>query len=267
MHINGILDHFNLPEEAEKALRTQNLRQTNLGDGVSTYSGHDSGTAFSFDRVVVYNYERSRGKPIQLFDEIEVVRYYNDGFNHPVEQVRFLAPELLNFDREEVWGKDKSGNDKIVKIIIGEAVSGKYLEEYKRFKAGLTAPGTALARWGVLSDNLVATLAAKSVYSVEQLAAMPRGKIVGIFPQEIVEAHERAQQYVNEKSGRFEVEKQSAEIDELKRAADAQVIELQEMRALVKELTTVKRTRRRRSNGQKQVIIKTEEIKEILEDE
>jgi hypothetical protein len=94
-------------------------------------------------------------------------------------------------------------------------VGGLYFESYKRFKDGLSAPGLSLAKWGVLPDVDVASLTHNGIFTVEQFAAMPRAKIEGKYPIEIIEAFDRAIQYVNGKNGRDESEATANKLLEL----------------------------------------------------
>lgn len=187
MDLNGILNTFPLDrinEGTSEALRALNLQEKPLQSGVSRFSGHDGGVAFRFFVDVEFNKTKSEIAGYEVFDEIELIEWTPDRYNHPPERVKFLPPELLS------WHK-----------MTGEP-QGKYAEAYVRFKKGLSAPGMPLDKWGVLSRVDVATLSANDVFTVEQLAACPRSKIEGRFPQSIVDAFERAILHVNGKAQR-----------------------------------------------------------------
>ena len=192
---NGFLDQFVLPDGAAEAIKKNNMQPSRLDDGVNYFlSGHDQGVAYRFfvhqDRNVVKS--KIAGYPI--FDEIEMVEWKKDRFDHPTERVKFLPEDLLFFDEE------------------GNCVGGRFRESYLRFKSGLQATGTPLARWGVLNDNQMATLSAMNIYSVEQFAAQPRSKIVGKFPQDMVDAFEQAIEWVKGKDVREAGKQQAGQI-------------------------------------------------------
>jgi hypothetical protein len=54
----------------------------------------------------------------------------------------------------------------------------------------------SLSKWGELSDNEVATFAEMGIFSVEQLAAVPRHKIDNRMPEEFTRALDNAIQWV-----------------------------------------------------------------------
>lgn len=209
---SNFLDQFPLPEIASQDLKRQQRFANNIGDGVVDFAGHDKGVAYRFFNHLEYNKEQSKILGYEKFDEVECVEWLIDRKNKPVEQVRFLPEELLRFDRD------------------GEAVGGIYFESYKRFKDGLTAPGLSLSKWGVLGDAEVMTLVTGGIFSVEQFAALPRSKVEGRYPQDIVEAFERAIQFVNGKEGRHEQGQTAQKMLELSQANAKLENELAEIR-------------------------------------
>jgi len=222
---NGIdLDNFPLPEVASEALRRRNLQSTSISDGVSRINGHDGGVAFRFFIHPVYNPIKSKAAKYEVFDEHEMIEWLKDRFQHPTEQVRFLPEELLRFDMQ------------------GECTGGMFKEAYDRFKNGQTAPGMPLSRWGVLADGEVASLASMGIFSVEQLAAQPRGKIEGRLPTPFVEAFERAIQYMNGREQRLVAEKQGDEILALQRENEEKDRKLSELQEQMKELLAGNKT-------------------------
>lgn len=192
---NAFLDQFALPEGASDAIRKQNLQPSRLQDGVNYFvSEHDRGVPYRFFVYQDRNIVKSKIAGYPIFDEIEMIEWQKDRFDHPTERVKFLPEELLAFDEE------------------GVCQSGRFRESYIRFKNGLQATGTPLGRWGVLSDNEIATLTAMNIYSVEQFAAQPRTKIVGKLPQEIVDAFEQAIEWVKGKDIREAGKQQATQI-------------------------------------------------------
>ena len=98
----------------------------------------------------------------------------------------------------------------------GECVGGLYKDAYLRFKEGKTAPGLSLDKWGVLSDGEVASLKAEGIFSVEQFAAMPRDRVVGVFPKVFVDAYERAIQFMASRDLTIKTDEQIEKIKSLK---------------------------------------------------
>lgn len=217
--LNGVLDNFVLPEVATQALAKFNVRASEIDSGVSRFiSGHDKGVAFRFFVHPEYNAAKSKAAKYEVFDEIEMIEWMADTKCKPVERVRLLPPELLSVDE-----------------FTGEP-SGRYAEAYANFKKGLTAPGTPLTKWGILSDGEIATLNANQVWSVEQFAAMPRAKLEGKFPQEFHDYFERAVQFVNGKQGRADEMRRVEELLELQREKDRQARMIEELQAQVQAL-------------------------------
>lgn len=220
--LNGILDNFALPDVAQAALAKMGVRASEIDAGVSRFvSGHDNGVAFRFFVLTDYNATKSKAARYEVYDEIEMIEWLTDSKCKPTERVRLIcqdAPHLLSIDQYS-----------------GEA-TGKYAEAYDRFKKGLSAPGTSLVKWGVLSDGEIATLNANNVFSVEQFAAMPRSKVEGKFPKEFHEHFERAIQFVNGKQNRMEADKQADEILTLQQEKEKQARLIEQLQAQVQAL-------------------------------
>ena len=213
----SIIDQFRLPDGAAEAIKRNGMTKlVPLEDGVSRINGDDNGVAYRFYIHTEYNSHKSKAARYEVFDEVEMIEWLADKYNQPVEQVRFLPPELLSIDD------------------TGEAY-GEYAETYERFKAGLSAPGTPLTKWGVLTDGLVATLAASKIHSVEQFAAQPRERILKKFGQdsEIAQAFDRAIQYVNGKNARYQVDKVANELYESKKVIEQQQFEIEQMKEML----------------------------------
>lgn len=209
------IDNYLLPDGASEALRKQNRFVEDLGDGISRMSGHDRGVPFRFWIETVKNEEKSKAARIPMYDEIEMIEWTSDRYNKPTERVKFLPDGLLTFD------------------VDGECVGGRYQESFLRFKKGMKAPGLPLSKWGEMSDSEVATLADAGVYSVEQLAAMPRDKITSRYPQRFVDIFESAIQWVNGKQHRYQVEEQADEILELRQAIAKRDRDLEELKEMI----------------------------------
>lgn len=209
----NLIDQFKLPDGAAEAIKRNGMTNIPLEDGVSRIKGQHNGVGYRFYILTEYNKRKSDVAKYEVFDEIEMVEWAVDKYSYPVERVKFLPPDLLSID-------DLGG------------VYGEYAETYERFKAGLSAPGTSISKWGVLPDGLVASLAASKIFSVEQFAAQPRDKIYKKFGQdsEIAQAFERAIQFVNGKNSKFELDKVANELYESKKVIEQQQFELERMR-------------------------------------
>lgn len=190
------LDNFLLPEVATDAFKRSGLKATRVEDGVDYFmSGHDKGVAYEFFTFQIKNEVKTKKLGYPFYDQFEMIRWYKDRFDKPVEKVMLLPEDLLSFDEDKV------------------CVGGKYKAAYERFKSGLKAPGLALAKWNVLDDNGVATLTAMNIFSVEQFAETPRSKLVGKLPQDpFINAHDEAIAYVAGKDARAVTGMQSEKI-------------------------------------------------------
>jgi hypothetical protein len=221
----GMLDNFILPAGASEAISKAKMRTVELDDGVSRLmTGHDGAMAYRFFIHAEHNKIKSEAAGYEVFDEYEMIEWLADRGHKPTEQVRFLPGELLSFNRD------------------GEAVGGKYLESYRRFKEGKATPGTALAKWGILTDGEVASLSAAGIYTVEQFAAQPKDKIEGKYPQTFVDAYNRAKQYVNSRQMALEKEETVSKLQELQAANEE----------LLKRLAKLEQSSKRRKKEDKE---------------
>lgn len=211
--LGGFLDQFPIPEVALEGMKSAGFRSQNLEDGVDIFLAHDKGISYRFFNHADYDKEASKKLKYEKFRNIAMIEWFVDKKTKPTERVNQLPRELLSFDEE------------------GNCIGGKYKDAYEAFLKGLNAPGLPLSKWGVLDDAECATLAAAGVFSVEQLAALPRTRVEGKYPQEIVEAFERSIQYVNGKSARTENEKRDEEILKLKAESDAKDAAIKELQA------------------------------------
>ena len=229
MHQNGILDNYRLPDERPRAA-FQNFQRIPLeADGTERIhiSGHDKGVGIRFWIHQEYNPTKSKIARYEVFDPVYMVEWLVDKRTKPTEQVRFLPEELLTLDED------------------GTPIGGRFREAYERFLTGQTAPGMRLSRWGVLDDSLVASLAAAGIFSVEQFAAMPRSKVTR-YPQEVVEAFDRAVQYVNGKEDRDRNDKLINELATLKLQDEKKDREIAELRSELRALGAKKTKRTRK---------------------
>lgn len=217
------LQNFRLPDGAYEAIAKQQRESrpasTELS-GVEMYSGHTKGVPYRFFVHQEKNETRSKIARVELFDDEEMVEWIIDRGNIIPEKVRFLPPELLELD------------------VDGEPIGGIFLENYKRWREGLSAPGTSIKRWGVPTDSQIATLTARKIFTVEQFAAMPRTKVQTVFggAPEFVELFEKAIQFVNSQQGKYEVEEHVKEILSLKEKEEKQAERIKILEAHVQNL-------------------------------
>jgi len=223
--LNGLLDQYNLPEVAVEDLKRQNRRVQNLGDGVDVFMPeHDQGLAYRFYIHTEFNEAKSKAVKLQRDDEIEMIEWtIEKGFSIP-ERVRFLPPELLEFNEDH------------------ECIGGRYKESYLRWKEGRQSPGLPLSKWGVLADGDVSALARNGIFSVEQFAATPRSKLQGKYYEDVMIAHDRAIYYVKDKENNLDKEATANQIVALQQ----QIAKLQaevSMKAEVKQRGRPKKTK------------------------
>lgn len=216
------INDYSLPDVAHEALSRRNLTDVSLGAGINRLVEHDMrGLPYRFEIHTQYNKLKSQTAKYEVYDEIEIIRWFRDRFDQPVEIVRLLPEALLDL------------NDP-------DEPRGAYAESYRRFKEGRLAPGTPLSKWGVLSDGQVATLAHRNIFSVEQLASTPKNKIQSVLPAEFLEAWERAHQFVASKENRFQADKQADEIAKLSANNEALQRQLETMQAQMQQLLQAK---------------------------
>lgn len=215
--IGAVLNGFVLPDGAREDIIKSGAQMRNIDEGLGVMSGHDRGVAYRFFRHSQKNEAKSKAAKVLINDTEHMIEWNKGKRSKPTEKVRFLPPELLFVDED------------------GE-VSGVMAESFRRYLAGISAPGLSLARWGALDDSQVAMLTSSGIFSVEQFAAQPRNKVQGKFPVEIVEKFEEAIQFVNGQAGRFETEalaKQNVELQAQIAKRDAEFEELKAKVALL----------------------------------
>lgn len=246
------LDNFILPgENTAERLKELGMRSQGLGKGVEFF-GHDEGIAFKFDHVTERNAVKSKLTGAGIYDTFEVIQWFNDRFNEPTERVHFLPAELLEFeDIEElvdVFNKKTGLNEQKYVTRKGDAIGGKYLEDYRAWKKGIDAPGLSLKRWGELSDSEIATFHEMRIYSVEQLGALPPSKFDRL-PVEFQEAHEKAVEYAAGKENRDMTNKLADQILEGKLLSDKQAAEIEELRRTLSKVIGTKKSRSNDEDG------------------
>lgn len=217
MQTNGILDNFALPGGAREDIQRRGFKMQPVADGIQKLYGSDKGMAYEFFMHEEYNELKSKGLKCQLFDSFVMIRWLKSKRMKPEERIRFLPPELLFIDEDGV-------------------ASGRYADTYNNFKNGEQVSGLKLSGWGVLEPALVATLTAAHIYSVEQFAETPMNKVASRFPKEIVDAHERAVQYLNSKDSNKVIDAAAEKVADLERENTKMKSELAEMQAQMKTL-------------------------------
>jgi len=169
-----------MPEEAREEISRIGVQAVSIGDGVNQIlmAGHDRGVAYRFFMHPVYNKTKSDELGYEVFEEEEMIEWTIDRKNRPTEYVKFLPQALLQRNRD------------------GEIIGGRYKDAYLAWKSGKSAPGTSLRKWGLLSDAQVASLEADGLFTVEQFSELDRARVTAKYPQEFVEAYERAGQFL-----------------------------------------------------------------------
>lgn len=195
------LDNFPLPDGAHEALKRHGTVSHKLGDGIERITGHDRGVAFRiFPGQVLNQLRTDLAGGIPMYDEIEMIQFFNDKFTRPV-------------------------------FILTKEHKRKYKVEYERYLAGKEAVGLPLERWGQCTSAEAATFASQNIFTVEQLAACPDSRIRGRFPTNFVVLYEAAIKWVAGQSGRFELEKTTEKMADMARENTRLANELENLRA------------------------------------
>jgi hypothetical protein len=190
-----------MPEVAQDEFVKRGVNSVSIGDGVSRMSiaGHNQGVAYYFKTEQIYNPSKSAEAGYEVYDPMDICFSIHDRKNISTMPVQMAPRELLSFNR------------------LGECIGGKYRDSYLRWKEGKEQPGLALRKWDVIPDSMVASLEAEGIYTVEQFAAYPRERFSSRFPQEFIDAHARACQWVAGKEMRENAAEQSAKYRELEK--------------------------------------------------
>ena len=188
-----------MPEVAQEEIVKRGINAVSIGEGVNRWaiSGHDQGVAYFFKKDLIYNPTKSETEGYEVFDEMEQVYRIIDRKNIIPAPIKMLPRELLTFNRD------------------GVCIGGKYKDSYLNWKNGLTAPGTSLRKWDVLSDSEVASLEADGIFTIEQYAEYPRDRLTSRYPQSFIDAHVRAGQWVAGKEMRAKAGEQATKMAEL----------------------------------------------------
>lgn len=201
MQQQGVLDNYKVPEVAQKAFAERGAMSMAIGNGVQMVQmhGHEAGVPYQFHTEQIRNDNKSKAAKYWVPDPIDCITWTVDRRLQVTERVKFLPPELLEFDED------------------GTCIGGRYKESFDNWKKGLNAPGLSLSKWGELGDGEVLSLAHAGIFSVEQLASMPRDKLANRYPEIFLEAWEKAVQWVNRKEQRVDTELHASQIVELQK--------------------------------------------------
>lgn len=181
MSNNGIEQFLHaMPQEAREDISRLGVESVSIGDGVSQImmAGHDRGVAYRFFMHPVYNKTKSDELGYEVFEEKELIEWTIDRKNRPNEYVEFLPQALLQKNRD------------------GDVIGGRYKDAYLAWKSGKSAPGTSLRKWGLMSDAMVASLEADGLFTVEQFSELDRSRVTSKYPQEFIDAYDRAGQFL-----------------------------------------------------------------------
>lgn len=219
---NNVEQFFHaMPEVAREALSTAPLNAVAVGNGVTRFEvmGHDRGVPYWFQMVEEYSPAKSEEQNREVFDVQEVCFRMIDRKNIIPMPVKGCPPEYLRFNRQ------------------GELVGGRYAEAYKRWKAGESMPGLALRKWNVLNVADVASLEADGIFTVEQLAEYPLERLTGRYPDNFIDAHKRANQWVNGKAVMEKAGEQAVQLARLEKEKSDLAERLAKLEALLEERT------------------------------
>lgn len=235
-----------MPEVAQDEIIKAGVNAISIGDGVNrlAIAGHDHGVAYFFKADQIYNPEKSAESGYEVFETMEQCYRITDRDNvSPMPillrktsgEVHYypVPKDLLAFNRD------------------GECVGGKYKESYSNWKQGKSQPGFSLRKWDVLSDSMIATLEAEGIFTIEQFAAYPRDRFAARFPQDFIDAHTRAEQWVSGKEVRENSAKNLARMQELEAKLAAQEKEKADLAERLAKLEALSAGEAR--NGKKKV--------------
>lgn len=232
--MNDFLNQFQFPPEAQDFINSGLVqRQINSGNGgsVSTFqsAGHDRGISFRFFLHPVKNEVKSEEFDMEINDEIEMIEWNVSKDFKPVERVHMIPEYFLKF-RKVKGLPDCNGKPRMVFKRPFECTGGVWKEAYIAWKEGRESLGLPLERWEKLSIAQVATLQALGVFSVQQFASMPRDRVEGRMPPDLVEAFESAIQFVNSQKPMQDVQKYADQVLQLKQEAAARDRELETLK-------------------------------------
>lgn len=225
---NGIEQFMHaMPDVAREALTAAQVSSVRVTDGVNRLEvmGHDRGIPYWFQLVEQYNPTQSEEQNREVFDAVEVCFRMIDRKNIIPMPVKGCPQEFLRFNRQ------------------GELVGGRYADAYKRWKAGESMPGMPLRKWNVLSVHEVASLEQDGIFTVEQYAEYPLDRLTGRYPEQFIEAHSRARQWVNGRALMEQAGEQSLKLEKLEAEKTDLAERLAKLEALLEEKTEPKKTK------------------------
>lgn len=225
----NILDQYDFPQVAREDFISKGLIQKQIAPNVTEFqmSGHDKGLAYRFFIEPVENEVKSKAADMDMNDEVEMIQWFKDRKNKPVERARFLPKELLKFNK------------------FGECTGGLYQDAYLRFKQGLTTTGLPLERWNKVSIGQVATLKSEGIHTVEQFAALSSDRVEGRFPKDLVQAFNQAVHFVNKQNATADVKPFADEMLLMKQEMAKLRDQLQERNAQLEALASNKKIDKR----------------------
>lgn len=209
MALSDLVNQFSFPVDAVKDFEERGLLQNMVErrtasssfqdvSGRATdiqFSGHDRGLGFKFFTHADENKMKSELCGMEINDEIEMIQWFKNKKEQPVERVHMIPDQVLKFKKKQIETKvgDKIERQ-MVTVFPLECIGGSLKEDYLRWKQGLQSLGLELSRWNKLTVGQVKTLQSEGIYTVEQFAAMPEDRIVGRhgIPKDLVEAYRAA---------------------------------------------------------------------------
>lgn len=203
-------------------------------------SGHDKGVAFRFFVAPVRNEVKSEEFDMEINDEIEMIEWNVSKGHRPTERVTMVGDALLKFAKTKTIGPD--GRPKMVLRQPLECTGGAFKEAYLLFREGKSSPGLPLGRWEKCSLAQVSSFASIGIFSVQQLAAMPRDRVEGRLPSDLVSLFNQAIQWVNAQSPMENVQKYADQILDLKQAMSKKDAEFELLKSQMEALLTRERT-------------------------
>lgn len=198
MSLPDLINQFNFPAEARADFDAMGLTQkkisSNSNGSVTEYSlsGHEKGVGYRFFIHAVKNEIKSQEADLEINDDIQMVEWFKNKKEKPVERVHLLPEQLLKFRKK----KNPTTNQMEVVFPL-ECVGGAYADDYKRWRAGLTGTGLELSRWNKVTVGQVKTLNSEGVFTVEQFASMDRSAVEARFPKDLQKAFQDAVHFCN----------------------------------------------------------------------
>lgn len=246
MSLPDIINQFNFPAEARADFDAMGLTQKKLSSNangtVSEYSlsGHEKGVGYRFFTHAVKNEMKSQETDLEINDDIQMVEWFKNKKEKPVERVHLLPEQLLKFRKK----KNPTTNQMEV-IFPLECVGGAYADDYKRWRAGLSGTGLELSRWNKVSEGQVKTLVSEGVFTVEQFASMDRSAVEARFPKDLQKAFQDAIHFCNAQTPLAGIKEQAEKVlsleQELSKERDARVAMEQRLAAMEQEDASPKR--------------------------